>query len=104
MTRSKRCPVSHQDKLAEDFYIDRSHASGLRSPCKECDLKKARRYYAQNRERKLAKAKARSDAKRAAKAPKPPRQCVQCGADFQPHSIRSADGLSTARALEREAQ
>jgi len=60
MTHSKRCPVCHTDKLAEDFYIDRSKPSGLRSPCKECDLKKSKAYYRENRERKLAKANARN--------------------------------------------
>ena len=41
----KRCPVCGVDKAPGDFYIDRSKASGLRSPCKACDLEKSRAYY-----------------------------------------------------------
>jgi len=59
-TRCKHCPVCREDKPPEDFYIDRSKASGLRSPCKGYDRAKSRRYYAENRERKLAKANARN--------------------------------------------
>jgi len=60
----KRCPVCKQDKEPEDFYIDRSKASGLRSPCKACDLEKSRAYYQANRESKLARAKAGNDRRR----------------------------------------
>jgi hypothetical protein len=61
----KKCPVCHIDKPPEDFYIDRSKASGLRSPCRACDLQKSRAYYRAHREDKLAKAKVRNDRKRA---------------------------------------
>lgn len=56
----KRCPSCGATKPLTAFYIDRSKAGGLRSACKRCDLEKSRRYYAANRERKLAKANARN--------------------------------------------
>jgi hypothetical protein len=59
-TRCKECPRCHKDKFPEDFYGDATKASGLRSLCKACDLEQSRAYYAKNRERVLASAKARN--------------------------------------------
>jgi hypothetical protein len=42
------------------FAPDPSKGSGVKSICRRCDREKARRYYAANRERKLAKANARN--------------------------------------------
>ena len=102
-----RCTGCGLHKAVRDFYGDGSKASGLRSLCKPCDLEKSQRYYRANREAKLAKANVRNERKRREAPPKPPRICLQCGAEFMPHSVRSkrcpscaADGLSTARALE----
>jgi hypothetical protein len=62
----KRCPVCGVHKPPEDFYIDRSKASGRRSPCKACDLKKSRAHYQRNRERVIARVKARQAEQKAA--------------------------------------
>jgi hypothetical protein len=61
-TRPKRCPICKQDKEATEFYLDRSKPSGLRSPCKLCDLQKSKAHYAANRERVIARVRARQKA------------------------------------------
>jgi hypothetical protein len=38
--------------------VDRSKASGRKSVCKECDAAKSRAYYAENRERVIARVSA----------------------------------------------
>ena len=43
---TKTCPSCGETKPKSEFYADRSKASGLPSPCKECDLAKSRRRYA----------------------------------------------------------
>jgi predicted RNA-binding Zn-ribbon protein involved in translation (DUF1610 family) len=104
-----RCTECGLNRPVQDFYRDRSKASGHRSLCKPCDLAKSRAYYRANFEDQLAKAKVRNERRRREAPPKPARPCFQCGAEFIPHSIRSkrcpscaSDGLSTARALERD--
>ena len=47
------------------FAPDGSKASGFKSICRDCDCEKLRRYYAANRERKLAAANERNARKRA---------------------------------------
>jgi uncharacterized C2H2 Zn-finger protein len=55
-----RCPRCERVLPVSDFARDRSKASGHKSRCKACDREKARRYYAANRERVLAKRAART--------------------------------------------
>jgi hypothetical protein len=52
-----------------DFARDASKPSGRTSICKPCDREKARRYYQENRDAKLARAAAR----------RPERRCEECG-------------------------
>ena len=49
------------------FARDASRSSGFKSICKPCDREKSRRYYAANRERKLAYMNARNAALREAR-------------------------------------
>ena len=48
------CYACNRDKPVGEFSPDRSKASGRTSICRVCDRAKAKRYYAENRERKLA--------------------------------------------------
>lgn len=54
-----RCYVCRTDKPEAEFALDRGRKLGRKSLCKECDRAAARRYYAEHREEKLAKANAR---------------------------------------------
>jgi hypothetical protein len=56
----KRCPRCGESKPLDGFYIDRSKASGRRSICKSCDLGRSRTYYRANRERVIARVRARA--------------------------------------------
>jgi hypothetical protein len=59
-----RC-YSCEETLPESaFAPDSSKSSGFKSICRRCDREKSRRYYAANRERKLAMANARNARKR----------------------------------------
>jgi hypothetical protein len=60
----KRCPRCERELPPEEFARDASKASGHKSLCKACDREKARRYYAANRERKLAQMAERYAARR----------------------------------------
>jgi hypothetical protein len=62
-----RCYVCGETKPIGDFYRDASKAAGRMSRCRACDLEKCRRYYEQNRERKLAYMRARNAALREAR-------------------------------------
>jgi hypothetical protein len=53
-----RCYACGEDKPVGEFSPDSSKASGRSSICRACDRAKSRRYYAQNRERVLARVKA----------------------------------------------
>jgi hypothetical protein len=46
------------------FAVDRSKRCGIKSICKACDREKARRYYAENREKVIARVAARQAALR----------------------------------------
>ena len=52
------CYACKRDKPVGEFSPDSSKASGRSSICRACDRAKSRRYYAQNRERVLARVKA----------------------------------------------
>jgi hypothetical protein len=60
----KVCPRCGAERELEEFARDASKASGYKSFCKACDRVKSRRYYGQNRERKLAKMAERREALR----------------------------------------
>ena len=49
------------------FARDASKASGFKSHCKACDNEKSKRYYAANREKKLAYMRKRNEALRQAR-------------------------------------
>jgi hypothetical protein len=56
---TRRCPRCERDLPLRDFALDRSKASGRKSHCQGCDSAKSKRYYAENRERVIARVKAR---------------------------------------------
>jgi hypothetical protein len=56
----RRCYACAEELPTSDFAHDTSKASGFKSICKRCDRQKSRAYYAQNRERKLARANVRN--------------------------------------------
>jgi DNA-directed RNA polymerase subunit RPC12/RpoP len=97
----KRCSRCQAILPLEAFAPNPKLAVGLDSQCRECHREATREWRARN-----------PDAVEAYNASRrivhPPRQCVTCGATFTPRQTRSqrcpdcaADGLSTARALER---
>jgi hypothetical protein len=63
----KVCRKCGVERPQEEFAVDRSKATGHRSHCKSCDRAKSRRYYEENRERKLAYMAERNTALRAAR-------------------------------------
>lgn len=63
----KVCPRCGADTPLEGFARDASKASGFKSHCKACDNLRCRRYYQQNREKKLAYMNARNARLREAK-------------------------------------
>lgn len=69
-----RCPKCGEHKPTTEYSSDRTKASGRRSLCKPCDNAKARAYYLDNREARLARAKAQY-------TPPVPRklECCDCG-------------------------
>jgi hypothetical protein len=62
---NRRCYACVETLPPSRFARDKSKGSGFKSLCKRCDREKSRVYYARNRERKLARAKARSASRRA---------------------------------------
>ena len=68
-----RCYACGESKPVGEFYRDSSKAAGRMARCKAFDLDKCRRYYAENRERILARHE-----------PVPSREavCVGCGESF----------------------
>jgi hypothetical protein len=65
-----RCYACGRTLNSAAFAPDGSKASGFKSICRGCDREKSRRYYAANRERKLAAANERNARKRAARDPR----------------------------------
>jgi len=63
----KTCSKCGEGLRIDEFARDRSKASGRKSICRACDRAKARRYYAANRERKLAYTAERNEALREAR-------------------------------------
>ena len=55
-----RCYACERALNSAAFAPDGSKASGFKSICRDCDCEKLRRYYAANRERKLAAANERN--------------------------------------------
>jgi hypothetical protein len=55
----KRCPKCDRELTVDDFAVDRGKRGGRKSLCKECDRAKARAYYVANRERVIARVRAR---------------------------------------------
>ena len=66
--RVKPCTRSGWELPVEKLATDASKASGHKSICKACDRDKSKRYYDQNREKKLAYMNARNAALREALA------------------------------------
>jgi hypothetical protein len=62
---TKTCPRCGTTKAVDAFYRDKSKSNGRRFICIPCDLAKARHWYADNPEYKLAQAKARYARQRA---------------------------------------
>jgi len=64
-----RCSRCGEIRDESDFARDSWKASGRKSICKACDRAKAKAYYAQNRERVLARVLAYQDARRGERDP-----------------------------------
>jgi len=64
---TKRCTGCGWELRLSQFARDASKASGFKSSCKACDREKSRRYYEQNREKKLAYMNTRNAALREAR-------------------------------------
>ena len=46
---TKRCYICKKDKPSSEFSKDRSRSDGLSNKCKNCDNKKRRKYYQENK-------------------------------------------------------
>jgi hypothetical protein len=57
---TRRCYSCRCELELPAFARDASKGSGYKSICRACDRERSREYYRANRERKLAKAKARA--------------------------------------------
>jgi hypothetical protein len=118
--RTACCGWCGRDLPVGDFAQDSHKPGGRKSICKGCDRVKSRRYYAANREERLARMNARAALLRANSAP---RRCACGEVTWRPHSpycrrcsdaalekrlLRgrregmSASELARARELERE--
>jgi hypothetical protein len=51
----KRCKHCAIEKSSDDFYADRQARDGLRPECKDCTKARRKRWYAENREREIAR-------------------------------------------------
>jgi hypothetical protein len=58
---TKRCSRCGWELLLSMFARDASKKSGFKSWCRACDNDRSRRYYAENREKKLAYMRARNE-------------------------------------------
>lgn len=65
MTCEKACSKCGVVKQPDEFYSDSRHPDRTWGACKECTREYTRKYYAANRERKLAREKARHAANKA---------------------------------------
>ena len=81
------CPRCGEERPLEEFAKDATKSSGFKSHCKVCDRAKSKRYYAENRERKLAYMADRNAARREAEGRRPRRS-------GRPRHARRGDAFS----------
>ena len=60
-----KCVSCGEALRADEFYVDRSKASGRRSFCKSCDRARARRYYGDHRAQVVARVQRAQAARKA---------------------------------------
>jgi hypothetical protein len=106
----KRCVTCRRELDPDDFNRKRASPDGRQNVCRDCNRERARRYYAENRDRHLRVIRARTiDARRRALAYVGlhllSHPCVDCGErdlrvldfDHRPESGKTADVMRLVR-------